>query len=109
MAPKKVTHAVPNPETGGEQSVFPQPKEGSSLPPQDSPDNAAANTPDLPLYDSDRNDRALRVHVDLPVEVAELTLRQTQYDFDCNDRTLRVHVDLLEEIREKDRMKNFRY
>ncbi|KAL5986409.1 hypothetical protein ACLOJK_014742 [Asimina triloba] len=49
MAPRRVACVVPNLETEGEQSMLPQHEEGSSLPPQDSPDNVIADTPDLPL------------------------------------------------------------
>ncbi|KAL5977703.1 hypothetical protein ACLOJK_039231 [Asimina triloba] len=49
MALKKVTRATSIPKIGEEQSVLPQHEEGSSLPPQDSPHNAAADAVNLPL------------------------------------------------------------
>ncbi|KAL5999967.1 hypothetical protein ACLOJK_034644 [Asimina triloba] len=49
MAPRKVMCTSSISETRGEQSVLPQYEEGGSLPPQDSLDDVAANSANLPL------------------------------------------------------------
>ncbi|KAL6001189.1 hypothetical protein ACLOJK_006921 [Asimina triloba] len=45
----EVARSIPNPEIEGEQFVLPQHEKGSALPPQDSLDNVATDTLDLPL------------------------------------------------------------
>ncbi|KAL6002319.1 hypothetical protein ACLOJK_034250, partial [Asimina triloba] len=49
MTPRKVTRAALNSKTGEEQSAPPQHEEDGSLPPQESPENVAADIPDVPL------------------------------------------------------------